>query len=148
VFSVRSVPRCYKQTVSGVSWIQLSGESWLVSEWVTELLRSRPCELLLWEAGSWGTGTVQEHRARGKSAVGNRFQATTGENTADWEDLVRTVVNCWVCKLATAVKLLIVAICKLSLNPITNPNPVYSHSYTWQHHTTCYINVTVVYKNI
>jgi hypothetical protein len=25
-------------------------------------------------------------------------------------------------------------ICKCSINPVTNPNLVYSHSYTWQHH--------------
>jgi hypothetical protein len=28
-----------------------------------------------------------------------RYQATTGENAADWEDLVRAVVNCRVCEL-------------------------------------------------
>jgi hypothetical protein len=26
-------------------------------------------------------------------------EAMTGEDTADWEDLVRAVVNCWVCEL-------------------------------------------------
>jgi hypothetical protein len=28
---------------------------------------------------------------------------STGEDTADWEDLVRAVVNCRVCELATAL---------------------------------------------
>jgi hypothetical protein len=31
---------------------------------------------------SWGTGTVREPRERGTSAVGSRYQATTGENTS------------------------------------------------------------------
>jgi hypothetical protein len=30
-------------------------------------------------------------------------QATTGEDTADWDDLVRAVVNCRVCELAIAL---------------------------------------------
>jgi hypothetical protein len=30
-------------------------------------------------------------------------QATAGENTADWEDLVRALVNCRVCELAAAL---------------------------------------------
>jgi hypothetical protein len=29
--------------------------------------------------------------------VGIRHQETTGEDTVDWEDLVRAVVNCRVC---------------------------------------------------
>jgi hypothetical protein len=42
-------------------WSQLSWAQWRVlsewvSEWVTELLRFSRCELLLWEAGSWGQG--------------------------------------------------------------------------------------------
>jgi hypothetical protein len=37
------------------------------------------------------------------------------------------------CELAIALWLLVATICKLSINPITNPNPVYSHSYTWQY---------------
>jgi hypothetical protein len=35
-----------------------------------------------------------------EDAVGIRHQATNGEDIADWEDLVRAVVNCWVCELA------------------------------------------------
>jgi hypothetical protein len=44
------------------------------------------------------------------------------------EDLVRAVVNCRVCELAIALKLLVVTICKCSVNPITNPNAVCSQS--------------------
>jgi hypothetical protein len=46
---------------------------------------------------------------------------------------VRTVVTCRVCESAVALELLVVTICKCSRNPITNPNPVYSHSVTWQY---------------
>jgi hypothetical protein len=54
---------------------------------------------LLLEAGSWGTGTVREPSSRGTSAVGSRYQATTGEDTADWEDLVRALAIRRVCEL-------------------------------------------------
>jgi hypothetical protein len=59
----------------------------------------------LWrhEPGSWGT--------------------SSGEVTADWEDLVHAVVNRRVCELETALQFLVVMICKCSINPITNPNP-------------------------
>jgi hypothetical protein len=57
---------------------------------------------------------------RGNSAVGSRYQATTGE------DLVRAAMNCRMYKLAIALELLAVMRCvyKWSINPITNPNPV------------------------
>jgi hypothetical protein len=54
-----------------------------VSELIRELLRFSPCELLLLEAGSSGTGTVREPRVRGRSAVRSRYQSTTDEDTAD-----------------------------------------------------------------
>jgi hypothetical protein len=38
--------------------------------------------------------------------VGIHHQAMTGENTADWEDLVHAVVNCRVCELAMVLYLL------------------------------------------
>jgi hypothetical protein len=38
------------------------------------------CELLLLEAGSYGTGKVREPRGRGMSAVENRYQATAKED--------------------------------------------------------------------
>jgi hypothetical protein len=43
---------------------------------------------------------------------------------------VRAVVNCRVCDLATVLYLIEVTICNCSINPLTNPNPVYSHSRT------------------
>jgi hypothetical protein len=51
-------------------------------------------------------------------------QATTGENTADCEDLV----NYRVCQLAIAIQLFVFTSSKCSINPITNPHPVYSYS--------------------
>jgi hypothetical protein len=59
-------------------------------------------------------------------------QATTDDDTADWEDLVHVGMNCRVCELGIVLQLLVVTICKCSINPITNPNPVYSHLYTLQ----------------
>jgi hypothetical protein len=70
-------------------WSELAGE-----QSVRGLLQDSRCEPLLSEAGTWGTGIVREPRVRGTSAVGSRYQATTCEDTADWEDLVRAVVNC------------------------------------------------------
>jgi hypothetical protein len=35
--------------------------------------------------------------------VGCRYQATTGEDTTDWEVSVRAVVNCRACELAIAL---------------------------------------------
>jgi hypothetical protein len=87
-------------SVSECSAVEWRGTSWLVSEWIRGLLRSSPCEPLLLEAGSWGTGIVREPRVRGTSAVECRYQITTGEDTADRKDLVRVVVKCWVCELA------------------------------------------------
>jgi hypothetical protein len=39
-------------------------------------------------AGQWG----REHGSWWSYGVGSRYQATTGEDTADWEVLVRAVV--------------------------------------------------------
>jgi hypothetical protein len=35
--------------------------------------------------------------------VGSRYQTKAGEGRADWEYLVRAVVNCWVCELTIAL---------------------------------------------
>jgi hypothetical protein len=73
----------------------------------------------------------------------------TGERplvkTADWESLVHAVVNCKMCELAIALQLLVVTICKCSINTITNPNPVYSHSITWQHCSSIPLNIRRTY---
>jgi hypothetical protein len=46
---------------------------------------------------------VREPSVRATSAVESRYQALTGADTADREDLVRAVVNCRVCELAIAL---------------------------------------------
>jgi hypothetical protein len=55
VLPVQSVTKCYNQgQISGQRWCSgVEGVAWWVSERVSELLRSSPCELLLWEAGNW-----------------------------------------------------------------------------------------------
>jgi hypothetical protein len=76
---------------------------------------------------------VLEPRVRRASAVGSRYQATTGgEDKGDREDLVRTVVNCRVCELVIPLQLFVVTRCvyKGAINPITNSNPVCSHFHT------------------
>jgi hypothetical protein len=57
---------------------------------------------------------------------GSRYQ-TTSDDTADCEDLALAVVNCRLCKLATALGLLVATIFKSLINPITHLNPIYSH---------------------
>jgi hypothetical protein len=61
---------------------------------------------------------MRELGSCGSYGVESRYQATTGEDKAEWEDLVRTVV--W--ELTTALY-------ECSANAITNPNPVCSHIY-------------------
>jgi hypothetical protein len=48
-------------------------------------------------------------------------------------------VRRWVHELARVLLLLVVTICKCSINPINNPNPAYSHSYTWQRNVSAVI---------
>jgi hypothetical protein len=96
--SESTTPRLYDLTgsIQLVSAVQLSTVEWselVSSQLVRGLLQFGRCELLLLEDGSWGTGIVREPRVRGTSAVGSRYQATTGEDTADWEDLVHAVVK-------------------------------------------------------
>jgi hypothetical protein len=63
---------------------------------------------------------------KAEDTVEIHHQAMTGDDT-DWEDIVRAAVNCRVCELGT-LYLLVVTICMRSINPIINPNPIYSHS--------------------
>jgi hypothetical protein len=52
----------------------------VVGELVRGLLRFSPCEALLLAAGSWGTGTVQEPRVRGTSAVESLYRVMASED--------------------------------------------------------------------
>jgi hypothetical protein len=60
-----------------------------------------------------------------------RYQETTSEDIEDFMSAAVTVIY-RVCKPVRLLELLVVMSCvyKWSINPITNPNPVYSHSYT------------------
>jgi hypothetical protein len=46
----------------------------------------------------------------------------------DWEDFVPAVVKRRVCELDIALQVLVVTICKCSMNPVYNPKPVHTHS--------------------
>jgi hypothetical protein len=68
---------------------------------------------------SWCNGLVLEQSTAGKNMstkaegiVWIRHQAMTGEH-----------------KLVTVLQLLVVTICKCSINLITNPNHIYNHPY-------------------
>jgi hypothetical protein len=74
VFSVRSVPKCYKQDKSRMYLI----------------VRQAPVNR--YEHRSWGIYEIQ-----------SRYQATTNEDTADGKGLVRAVVNCIMCELSMAL---------------------------------------------
>jgi hypothetical protein len=78
-------------------------------------------------ASHWGC----ENGSWGSEGIGTRYQATTGEATADWKDFARAVLNWKVRELAIALQLFVVTFCTYSINPITNPNTVYSDSCTW-----------------
>jgi hypothetical protein len=48
------------------------------------------------------------------SAVGSRYQTTTGEDTAHWKDLVCVAVKCEERELMIARLLLVFTLCKCS----------------------------------
>jgi hypothetical protein len=63
-----------------------------------------------WELVSWSSELVVVQWPAGRNlstdaedSDGNRHQATTDEDTAGREDLLRAVVNCRVCKLDIAL---------------------------------------------
>jgi hypothetical protein len=70
------------------------------------------CELLLWEGGIWGRGYL------GNPEEGERppLEAATEDVTLDTSVCVYNSVSR--------------ALSKSPINPIINPNPVYSHSIT------------------
>jgi hypothetical protein len=123
VFSVRCMTRCYKERVH---WDEWSEESRLVSDWVSqsvrELLRFRRCDLLLWEAGSWGRGQFGSPEVKGTSAVRSRYRATASEDvTLDTSVCVCVCVCGWV---IVNCKVLSRAVSKRPINKLSSiPNP-------------------------
>jgi hypothetical protein len=100
VFSTQSVPKCYKQGQLVVA--------------VRELLWFGRCELLLWEAGSWG----QEPTEEGECPL---LEAATMQRREDVtvDTSVCATVNCKVQSCTAS---------KGSINPVINPKPIYSHT--------------------
>jgi hypothetical protein len=113
-------------SVSAVQCSAVEQARWLVSEWVRGPLRFSPSELLLLEAGGWGIGIVQEPRVRGMSTDGSCYQATTGKDTSR----LRRLSTCYSELQCVWISDSTIATCKWSINPITNSNPIYSHSNT------------------
>jgi hypothetical protein len=91
---------------------------------------------LQWDRRQPARTWSREHGSWRIYGVGSDYQTTTGEDIADWENLVRAVVNCRMYALAIALQLHVVTICKCSVNPFTRPSHVYSHSYTWLYVTS------------
>jgi hypothetical protein len=117
--------------LSGVS--DLVERSELIGEWLSEFedcCGFSPCEPLLLEAGSWGTGIVREPRVRGTSAVEAVTRKRMVKTQQAGKSLVCALLNCRMCELATALQLLVVTSCvnECAINPITDLNPVYSHT--------------------
>jgi hypothetical protein len=96
-------------------------------------------------------GIVWEPRVRGTSAFGSHYQATGKAlklNSMAWVHK-RTIptgkahrlkrLSAWCSELQSVWisdrPIVVVTVCKWSLNPITNPNPICSHSYAWQYNT-------------
>jgi hypothetical protein len=112
-----------------------NGANWFVNEWVRGLLLFSPCEPLLLEADSWGTGIFRESRVKGTSTVWSRYHTTTSKDTVDRQVLVSTEVNCRVYELAIALDLLVATISKwsntfrkLNLFPFSGEGKTHTHS--------------------
>jgi hypothetical protein len=59
--------------------------------------------------------------AEESTTLGAITKATTEEDKADYDALLRAIVNCRVCD--TAIALIVVTSLKSPINTITNPNP-------------------------
>jgi hypothetical protein len=68
-----------------------------------------------------------EHGSWGIYGFGSRYPGMTGEDTAEWEDLVRAVVNSRVCDFSTTLQVLLFTRYTCPINPITNPISLCSH---------------------
>jgi hypothetical protein len=104
--STWSVPRCYKQEAKSI---------------VKHFCRGG-CEERTWTRKAEGS-PLSEVVARER--LREREQAEKGLAVLWWfvEISGGAVIACITSR-----------VCKWSINPFTNPNPVYSHSYTWQYH--------------
>jgi hypothetical protein len=88
-----SVPYQQKRTfLAVIKMLSLTSDECLRPKQTGQLSICLTITLILSLAFVWGTRTVWEPREKGTSAVGIRYQRT-GEDKADWENLVHTIVN-------------------------------------------------------
>jgi hypothetical protein len=93
MFSTRFASRCYNPEKSK-RFSQLPSVRRVVGRWEMSTSLEVSSEIV---AGQWG----REQGSWWSYDVGSCYQATTGEDTVDWEDLACAVVNWRVCELAT-----------------------------------------------
>jgi hypothetical protein len=80
------------------------------------------------EAGSWGRGPFGNPEDGGRPPLEVATRQRLGKTENDFKCAVVTVIF-GVCNSGRLSKVLVFTFCKYSINPITNPNPVYRHSY-------------------
>jgi hypothetical protein len=115
----------YPTQLTEISSVEYSGVKWVGEQSVRGLLQFSHCGPLLLEAGSWGMGIVQEPRAMRMYAAGSRYQQMASEDCNRLRTLV--CVQKWFVKCSNELY-------KCGINPITNPDPIYSHSNMWQYY--------------
>jgi hypothetical protein len=129
VFSVRSVPRLYSmdqqdQLVMVMSPTGLRTKNVMRT---TSNLPDQPTDWQLVACEQLQLVAGREYGSGGISIVGSCYQATTGEDRTNWEDLVCAVVICRICRLVSVLLLFVVTSYKRSKSSIINPNPMSSH---------------------
>jgi hypothetical protein len=125
----------------------------LVSELIRGLLQFSFWEPLLLEAGSWGRGEFgnpEKGECPPLKAATKQWLVETvtdcgheseSERVSEWVS-ERACVRASVCVCVRAQSR---AVSKSSINPIILPNPVYSHSITWQYlHFSFSVSFSVV----
>jgi hypothetical protein len=117
------------QTGQLVSERQLSWISWLMSGWVRELPRFSRCELL-WKAVA-ETGNSSGTQRKWNVRRGKPLPRDGGEDVTMDTNACVCVCVC-VCN-SELYKVWPYSVLKSPINPVVNPKPVYSPSYTWQY---------------
>jgi hypothetical protein len=108
-------PHCWKPLCSNA---QLAVRQTLASE-DSSRWRRKLRNLQGWEP------SASKDRSRWSRKMRSRCQAAPSE---DWEDMVSATVNSKARELVKLLSLLVIPSWKRAINPITKPNPVYSHS--------------------
>jgi hypothetical protein len=144
VLSIRSVQSGYKEELSWESAVEFRNSKWIVtwepgSAWKSE-------KTALWvQVWSVNQRTTRDHRSWRISIVEMRYYKTSCENTPEEQPLLGTATKqrlvkvIWevfnvewflVWKSARVLQLPVVPsrVYKWSINPLSNPYPVYSHT--------------------